>query len=106
MPARRARSGRGWDAAPPRARRRPRPDATGGWGPDATGHRDGDAPGVAGGGGAAGAVGRAGAAGREAAPPPDPYEVAREICLRQLSIRPRTRAELATALRKRGVDDE
>jgi regulatory protein len=32
--------------------------------------------------------------------------VAREICLRQLAVRPRTRAELATALRRRGVDDE
>jgi regulatory protein len=33
-------------------------------------------------------------------------EHAREICLRQLAVRPRTRAELATALRRRGVDDE
>jgi regulatory protein len=40
------------------------------------------------------------------APDFDPYELAREICLRQLSVRPRTRAELATALRKRGIDDE
>jgi regulatory protein len=38
--------------------------------------------------------------------PADPYEKAREICLRQLSFRPRTRAELATALRKREIDDE
>jgi regulatory protein len=36
----------------------------------------------------------------------DPREAAREICLRQLAVRPRTRLELATALRKRGVDDE
>ncbi|MFL5958020.1 MAG: regulatory protein RecX [Solirubrobacterales bacterium] len=36
----------------------------------------------------------------------DPMEHAREICLRQLAVRPRTRAELATALRRRGVDDE
>jgi regulatory protein len=36
----------------------------------------------------------------------DPYEKAREICLRQLAVRPRTRAELGTALRKRGIDDE
>ncbi len=43
---------------------------------------------------------------RRPAPDFDPYEQAREICLRQLSVRPRTRAELATALRKRGVDDE
>ncbi|GAA4246729.1 recombination regulator RecX [Dactylosporangium darangshiense] len=32
--------------------------------------------------------------------------MAREICLRQLAVRPRTRAELATAMRKRGVEDE
>jgi regulatory protein len=36
----------------------------------------------------------------------DPREEAREICLRQLAVRPRTRAELATAMRKRGVEDE
>jgi regulatory protein len=77
MAGRRARTGRGWDAAPPRARRRPS---------------------------GAGADG-------EAAPPPeqppkDPYERAREICLQQLSYRPRTRAELATALRKKEIDDD
>jgi regulatory protein len=38
--------------------------------------------------------------------PRDPYDVARDICLRELSFRPRTRAELATTLRKRGVADE
>jgi regulatory protein len=32
--------------------------------------------------------------------------VAREICLRQLAVRPRTRAELAAAMRRRGVTDE
>ena len=32
--------------------------------------------------------------------------MAREICLRQLAVRPRTRAELATALRRRGISDE
>lgn len=36
----------------------------------------------------------------------DPQEVAREICLRLLAVRPRTRAELAQALRKRGIDNE
>ncbi|HTJ38362.1 MAG TPA: regulatory protein RecX [Dactylosporangium sp.] len=41
-----------------------------------------------------------------ASAPSDPREVAREICLRQLAVRPRTRAELATAMRKRGVEDE
>jgi regulatory protein len=32
--------------------------------------------------------------------------MAREICLRQLAVRPRTRAELAKALVKRGISDE
>jgi regulatory protein len=36
----------------------------------------------------------------------DPYEHARQICLRQLAARPRTRAELAATLRRKGVDDE
>ncbi|MEU7874223.1 regulatory protein RecX [Dactylosporangium sp. NPDC049140] len=36
----------------------------------------------------------------------DAREAAREICLRQLAVRPRTRTELATAMRKRGVEDE
>jgi regulatory protein len=45
----------------------------------------------------------------EAKPAPKPRdeaEVAREICLRQLSTRPRTRAELATALTKREISAE
>jgi regulatory protein len=36
----------------------------------------------------------------------DPESVARIICLRMLTAAPRTRAELATALRRRGVPDE
>ncbi|HLL68574.1 MAG TPA: regulatory protein RecX [Micromonosporaceae bacterium] len=36
----------------------------------------------------------------------DSRELARQICLRQLSVRPRTRAELAAALRKKGIPDE
>lgn len=42
------------------------------------------------------------AAGREAA---DPEAVARLICLRLLTAAPRTRAQLADALRRRGVPD-
>ena len=38
--------------------------------------------------------------------PGDPESVARAICLRLLSQRARSRAELAQALRKRGVPDE
>jgi len=36
-------------------------------------------------------------------PEPDPESVARTICLRLLESRPRTRAEVATALARRGV---
>jgi regulatory protein len=36
----------------------------------------------------------------------DPVEVARQICLSQLEHAPRTRAELATVLRRKGIDDE
>jgi regulatory protein len=32
--------------------------------------------------------------------------VARDICLQQLAVRPRTRAELAAVLRKRGIADQ
>ncbi len=39
-------------------------------------------------------------------PSRNPTELAREICLRQLAVRPRTRAELATALRRKGIDDD
>ena len=43
----------------------------------------------------------------QAAPvtPADPVDVARQICLHQLEFAPRTRAELAAVLRKKGVDD-
>lgn len=49
------------------------------------------------------------AEGKPSTPPPesqDPQEAARAVCLRLLAVRPRTRAELATALRKRGIPDE
>lgn len=36
--------------------------------------------------------------------PRDPVEWARQICLRLLTVRPRTSAELATALRHKGID--
>ncbi|WP_428983046.1 regulatory protein RecX [Phytohabitans maris] len=45
--------------------------------------------------------------GRPAAEEPrDEAERAREICLNQLAVRPRTRAELATALARRGISPE
>ncbi|MDH6460466.1 regulatory protein [Micromonospora sp. A200] len=84
MAGRRARTGRGWDASPPRA-------------------GDGTTPRPR-----RGRRGRSDETEPEAtpAPPRDEAEVAREICLRQLSVRPRTRAELAGALAKRGISDE
>ena|SRR5271166_4169787 len=41
-----------------------------------------------------------------AGPDADPEAVARQICLRMLTMAPRTQAQLATALRRRGVPDE
>lgn len=39
-------------------------------------------------------------------PSRDPAERARQICLRLLALAPKTRAQLAEALRKRGIPDE
>jgi regulatory protein len=39
-------------------------------------------------------------------PPGDPESVARSICLRQLAAAPRTRAQLAETLARRGVPDD
>ncbi len=38
--------------------------------------------------------------------PTDPVAVAREICLNQLAVRARSRAELAATLRRRGVSED
>ncbi len=49
------------------------------------------------------------AEGKPSTPPStdtDPREAARAVCLRLLAVRPRTRSELATALRRRGIPDE
>ena len=113
MPGRRrgARSGRGWDAAPPRPRAakaspsspddEPEPDWVSPEGPLWSGEEESYRPADSG-------TRRSGRSGAEAPEQeaPDPGEVAREICLRQLAVRPRTRAELATALRKKGISDE
>jgi regulatory protein len=52
------------------------------------------------------ATGARRAGDRPGEPPRSESEVAREICLRQLAVRPRTRAELATALARREISDE
>lgn len=87
-----ARAGRGWDAAPPG----PTTTRRGGKGRAAE-QQAGDEPAVDG-------QPSGGPAGKQ--PPRDEAEVAREICLRQLAVRPRTRAELATVLSRRGISTE
>lgn len=49
---------------------------------------------------------RRGRSGAREQPDRDPEQHARDICLRLLAVRPRTRAELAAALHHRGVDDD
>ena len=39
-------------------------------------------------------------------PDADPFDVARAICLQQLTASPKTRGQLATVLRRRGIDDD
>jgi len=110
---RRGRTGRGWDAAPPRRLVDASDD------PDATDNPDGTdgvgrsravaGPSAGGGPTSRWGASRARAGGRRASEPgaderpADPAELAREICLRQLAVRPRTRTELAAALRRRGI---
>ncbi len=121
MPGRRgARAGRGWDAIPPRPVDDDPPG--GGLRPDgpergnvpggrrgrgSSGRRAGAPDGGSGApdGGFGGSGGRR-ASGRSDEPPRSEPEVAREICLRQLAVRPRTRAELAKALARREISDE
>ncbi len=103
---RRGRTGRGWDAAPAR----PRPQRSG-WSARTTGQPsevDGEEFAWPEGSVPAGITEgtRARRAAERDETPVDPAERAREICLRQLAVRPRTRSELAGALRQRGIDDE
>ncbi len=51
-------------------------------------------------------TGRAEPEGRDEGPPADPVAVAREIALRQLTVRARTRSELERAMASRGVPPE
>lgn len=145
-----ARSGRGWDAIPPRAgtgmstgddtdeprhggtrrgrRGRPGPDETigsadagsvssdrrgsgenpgdGGAGGYRRGGGDNARGGDAGGYGHGGGVGRGQGAAARNEPPRSESEVAREICLRQLAVRPRTRAELTKVLVRKEISEE
>jgi regulatory protein len=54
----------------------------------------------------AAALAAAAGPGQPTDPEEDPVERARELCLRWLASRPRTRTELADAMRRRGVPDE
>ena len=56
--------------------------------------------------GASQAAGAGGDQDPEAGPDADPEAVARQICLRMLTAAPRTQAQLAAALRRRGVPEE
>jgi regulatory protein len=49
---------------------------------------------------------RRGLAGQPAEPEADPEAIARQICLRMLTAAPRTRAQLAAALQRRGVPED
>ncbi|HEY0696454.1 MAG TPA: regulatory protein RecX, partial [Micromonospora sp.] len=131
-----ARSGRGWDAAPPRAGAPGAGRVRGGRGSTGRDHGfaagEGADPEVDGfdwpegaeavrsgaGGDAPGRWTRRGG-GRDrsddevsgvvrggSAPDRDESELAREICLRQLAVRPRTRAELAGAMARRGISEK
>jgi regulatory protein len=99
-----ARSGRGWDALPPRAANSntDEPAADGelrrgvtGRG-NALGRRRGS-PGLA---------GPSSSSSGLSSPEQSESEKAREICLRQLAVRPRTRAELAKVLARKEISAE
>ncbi|WP_433721407.1 regulatory protein RecX [Actinoplanes sp. CA-051413] len=129
-----ARSGRGWDAIPPRpaqddssggelgsedpergtAGNRRRRGSSGGSSSGAFGSSgsrafgSGNRSGAGGGRSGSGDGGRAGkdASERPPEPPRSESEVARDICLRQLAVRPRTRAELAKTLARKEISEE
>jgi regulatory protein len=128
-----ARAGRGWDAIPPRPadedplggelrrddpgrgnvsdhRRRSSPGDRSPEDP-ASSQLNAGRPGSEGRGGrwAGGRTGRGrddSAARQSAGPPQSESELAREICLRQLAVRPRTRAELAKVLVRKEISEE
>jgi regulatory protein len=102
-----ARSGRGWDALPPRAARRPADEQPPGEFAGDEVER-GNVParrqrGSPGGNSAAPGSGFGSGSG---AFEQSESERAREICLRQLAVRPRTRSELAKALARKEISDE
>ncbi|MDT5041829.1 MAG: regulatory protein [Actinoplanes sp.] len=111
MPGRRgARAGRGWDAIPPRPADdptdgEPRHDETERGNVPARRRRGSPGAGVFGGEGSPDAFGRDGSSAGSATPQSE-SERAREICLNQLALRPRTRVELAKALARNEISEE
>ncbi|ROP32628.1 regulatory protein RecX [Couchioplanes caeruleus] len=107
-----ARAGRGWDAIPFRSTEEESADGT------ATGARASDRNGSGRGratapdasawatGSGRGRRGAGAGAEQPSAPPKSESELAREICLRQLAGRPRTRAELAKVLVRKEISEE
>ncbi|MDI6097531.1 regulatory protein RecX [Actinoplanes sp. NEAU-A12] len=104
-----ARSGRGWDAIPPRAGAETSSDGDAGEPRRATARRGRrGAPGSTFSGDTradGGSETPSGSRGGES-PPRSESEVAREICLRQLAVRPRTRAELTKVLIRKEISEE
>ncbi|MEV6595350.1 regulatory protein RecX [Actinoplanes sp. NPDC051346] len=96
-----ARSGRGWDAIPPRSADEESSDRGSSAGGRAAAAR---ASGGTAWGGGRGSRGEG--VDQPPTPPKSESEVAREICLRQLSVRPRTRAELAKVLVRKEISEE
>ncbi|MFY1701055.1 MULTISPECIES: regulatory protein RecX [Micromonospora] len=110
MAGRRARTGRGWDASPPRTGEATDeavdPQLSGAAGPRQRRARRGRAEAGSSPEAGNGQPGDDRRSGGGSGPPRPESEVAREICLRQLAVRPRTRAELAGALARRGISEE
>jgi regulatory protein len=103
-----ARSGRGWDALPPRPPRHPPDEHPPGGAVDGEAER-GNVPARRRRpppGGYPATPGEIGRAGYPVAPEQSESERAREICLRQLAVRPRTRVELAKVLARKEISDE
>jgi len=101
-----ARSGRGWDALPPRPPRHPSDEHPPGGAVDGEAERGNvparrRRPSPGGYPTPPSETGRSGDGPEQSEP-----ERAREICLRQLAVRPRTRAELAKALARKEISDD
>ena len=100
-----ARSGRGWDALPPRPPRHTPDEHPPGGAVDGEAER-GNVPARRRRPPPGGYPATPGETGRGGAPEQSEPERAREICLRLLAVRPRTRVELGKALARKEISDE